>query len=708
MSDIQFLCPKCGHNLIVDVAGAGLSVPCPECNETIFIPGHAEQQATQSDDAISGGVMDKPYCAPDNAPRLEEAPDGGRVPKWKAVLKTAVLVVKALLGWLGKAVCLLGWLTIGLFRQVVMVTVLRMRLGLQYRKAGEYAYQHKVVETAGAAIRTQIMAIEAAADASRSGQVEPGLNWLSRMAARRELLFARIVCRIKIRKLFGALGKELVVGEPVDAVLANFTDRTTRTRETTDRMRTMNPNNGGIVNLVVGVAILGVIVCVIYPLLMGKPSDVEAQYRLGLKYAKGDGVKKDETEAVEWFSKAAEQGHTLAQNSLGVCYETGNGVDKNEVIAVQWYRKAAELGYAVAQNNLGAVYAKGRGVAQDDAKAVEWFRKAAEQGNADAQRNLGLMYSDGRGVAKDEKKAVEWSQKAAKHGCVEAQNDLGTLYSEGRGVAQDNAKAVEWFRQAAKKGNAPSQYNLGVAFLEGRGVAQDDAKAVEWFRKAAEQGNVDAQYNLGWMYRNGRGVAKGEKKSLEWFRKAAEQGDAQAQNNLGVSHSKGDGVTKPHPGELVDASVNPKISGADDHSNRVEVQDQLKYPILDYPTPSDIHPAIAIMSEQNAAVMMVTLLALHGSQNLLGDRNRLITYKNATFWAKPQHVSGNVYRVTLSIFDSFDVFGDANVRELSWDVNTATRAVEAKTSLSQLCLEAAHNESAMEKFIVIIQGLGKP
>lgn len=39
MSDIQFNCPKCGHNLVVDSQGAGMAVPCPECHEQITIPG---------------------------------------------------------------------------------------------------------------------------------------------------------------------------------------------------------------------------------------------------------------------------------------------------------------------------------------------------------------------------------------------------------------------------------------------------------------------------------------------------------------------------------------------------------------------------------------------------------------------------------------------------------------------------------------------
>ena len=39
MADIEFNCPKCGKHLSVDGKGAGLDVPCPECNRTIQVPG---------------------------------------------------------------------------------------------------------------------------------------------------------------------------------------------------------------------------------------------------------------------------------------------------------------------------------------------------------------------------------------------------------------------------------------------------------------------------------------------------------------------------------------------------------------------------------------------------------------------------------------------------------------------------------------------
>ena len=72
---------------------------------------------------------------------------------------------------------------------------------------------------------------------------------------------------------------------------------------------------------------------------------------------------------MKWYRKAAEQNHAEAQYNLGVCYDEGEGVAKDQVEAVKWYRKAAEQNFAAAQYNLGVCYAKGEGVAKD-----EWRR----------------------------------------------------------------------------------------------------------------------------------------------------------------------------------------------------------------------------------------------------------------------------------------------------------------------------------------------
>jgi hypothetical protein len=57
---------------------------------------------------------------------------------------------------------------------------------------------------------------------------------------------------------------------------------------------------------------------------------------------KGNGVPKDDVEAVKWYRKSAEQGNADAQYNLGVCYEYGYGVPKDHAEALKWYLKPAE------------------------------------------------------------------------------------------------------------------------------------------------------------------------------------------------------------------------------------------------------------------------------------------------------------------------------------------------------------------------------
>jgi TPR repeat protein len=69
-----------------------------------------------------------------------------------------------------------------------------------------------------------------------------------------------------------------------------------------------------------------------------------AQFYLGIRYAKGQGVPKDPAEAVKWCRKAAEQGYAMAQYILGAMYHYGEGVPKNSVTAYMWYNLAATNG----------------------------------------------------------------------------------------------------------------------------------------------------------------------------------------------------------------------------------------------------------------------------------------------------------------------------------------------------------------------------
>ena len=158
----------------------------------------------------------------------------------------------------------------------------------------------------------------------------------------------------------------------------------------------------------------------------------------------------------------AESGDAQAQFGLALCYATGNGMAKDDTEAVKWFRKAAEQNLAEAQYFLGLSYRSGQGVAKDDVEAVKWYRKAADQGNPDAQFNLGVTYIEGNGVPQDHTEAVRWFRKAAEQGEPAAQYNLGAAYFNGNGVPRNYIEAYKWDSLAASQGNEIGKGNLSL------------------------------------------------------------------------------------------------------------------------------------------------------------------------------------------------------------------------------------------------------
>jgi TPR repeat protein len=111
-------------------------------------------------------------------------------------------------------------------------------------------------------------------------------------------------------------------------------------------------------------------------------------------YGNGKGVPQDDTQAVVWYIKAAQQGNASAQFSLGVMYEQGRGVPQDDTKAVVWYIKAAQQGHVSAQYNLGLMYAKGQGVPQNYKIAYILFNMAASKGNDNAVKARDMALSE--------------------------------------------------------------------------------------------------------------------------------------------------------------------------------------------------------------------------------------------------------------------------------------------------------------------------
>ena len=122
------------------------------------------------------------------------------------------------------------------------------------------------------------------------------------------------------------------------------------------------------------------------------PPGPQAQFLSGLKFASGEGVTQDYTQAAQCYSQAAEQDHSLAQLHLAMLYGQGHGVARDEAKSLMWLTKAAKLGNAAAQHRLGVQQhllfreAGSNGAAAEGRiEALKWVRLSAAQSNRGAE-----------------------------------------------------------------------------------------------------------------------------------------------------------------------------------------------------------------------------------------------------------------------------------------------------------------------------------
>ena len=120
--------------------------------------------------------------------------------------------------------------------------------------------------------------------------------------------------------------------------------------------------------------------------------DPQAEADLGEKYYYGDGVEKDEKEALKWQQKAAIEGNARGEQSLGNMYLYGLGVEKDERKALMWIQKALAQEEPRSYGAMGDIYRSGFGVPVDHVKAIQMFQKGAEIGRVYCQFQLGKIY----------------------------------------------------------------------------------------------------------------------------------------------------------------------------------------------------------------------------------------------------------------------------------------------------------------------------
>ncbi|KAL9131940.1 MAG: hypothetical protein Q9217_000220 [Psora testacea] len=189
--------------------------------------------------------------------------------------------------------------------------------------------------------------------------------------------------------------------------------------------------------------------------------DVAAMYKMGVIQLKGLlGQPKDSGAAVTWLKRAAERAdmeNPHALHELALLHETSTsieGVRKDEAQSLQLFTRAANLGYKFSQYRLGCAYEYGLlGCPVDPRQSIAWYSKAAVQEEHQSELALSGWYLTGwEGVLQQsDTEAYLWARKAAQAGLAKAEYAMGYFTEVGIGAPANLEDAKRWYWRSASQ-----------------------------------------------------------------------------------------------------------------------------------------------------------------------------------------------------------------------------------------------------------------
>lgn len=278
-------------------------------------------------------------------------------------------------------------------------------------------------------------------------------------------------------------------------------------------------------------------------LALAKKGDAVAQNEVGGWYYRGRHVKQDYGEALQWWSKSAEQGNVQAIGNMGLCYQTGHGIAADSLKATRLYQRSIREGNKVlfAQNEelakkgsvfsnmlIASCYQNGLGVAKDVNKAIPYLTAAAEKNCVPAQRDLGMILINDKKAME----AVPWFRRGAENGDIPCTFYYGKMLVEGLGVKANKKEGANYLLKAADAGFPQAMYYVGNCYMSGDGLTKNADQAVKWYKLAAGKGVHNAQWALAQCYREGNGTDINYDQALYWYAEAASKGHNRAFKNL--------------------------------------------------------------------------------------------------------------------------------------------------------------------------------
>jgi len=126
----------------------------------------------------------------------------------------------------------------------------------------------------------------------------------------------------------------------------------------------------------------------------------------------------------------AKRGNAESQFKLGLMYETGSGIKPSQALAISWYKKAERQHYKPARNRLTYLDIKKSGFNESHDKWLKELEKDARFHEGEALFLLGQMYSEGTGVNKSLTRALKLLHKAASANIPGSETEIARVEHE--------------------------------------------------------------------------------------------------------------------------------------------------------------------------------------------------------------------------------------------------------------------------------------
>ncbi len=162
--------------------------------------------------------------------------------------------------------------------------------------------------------------------------------------------------------------------------------------------------------------------------------------RLGFRHS----GMKDETDGVKYLQQAADASDADALLWLGICYAQGKGVQRDDVRAFQLLEQAEDQGARSAAEMLAYATLQGVGTEKNADKAVELLGKERFTDPGAPEYRLANIFLDLR----DYPEAVRWLQRASDKGHDEAKLQLALCHLCGLGTPVNDTMAVTLLRES--------------------------------------------------------------------------------------------------------------------------------------------------------------------------------------------------------------------------------------------------------------------